>query len=133
MQNINPHPLILAPSLGGREVRKMYENGLGISILARFEDHQGFNGVILRTSSTPISPGIYPSPGRQKQAEHQHKITCSFFYIPDVNDWVETCNAMDRAGFEAVISYNPYWDQAGKTIEDIDGYRVVLQNRTWSL
>ncbi len=35
---------------------------------------------------------------------------------------------MQEAGFSLVPSYNPYWDRTGKTFEDIDGYRVVLQN-----
>jgi hypothetical protein len=30
-----------------------------------------------------------------------------------------------------VQSFNPYWDQHGKTFEDPDGYRVVLQNAAW--
>lgn len=27
-----------------------------------------------------------------------------------------------------VVSFYPYWDKQGKTFEDPDGYRVVLQN-----
>lgn len=38
---------------------------------------------------------------------------------------------MEAQGFVPVPSYNPYWDRAGKTFEDSDGYRVVLQNATW--
>lgn len=38
---------------------------------------------------------------------------------------------MVMAGFNETKSYNPYWDVVGKTFEDIDGYRVVLQNRQW--
>jgi hypothetical protein len=38
---------------------------------------------------------------------------------------------MRRHGYEPVKSYNPYWDRKGKTFEDVDGYRVVLQNSTW--
>ncbi|WP_371418616.1 hypothetical protein [Acidisoma sp. S159] len=30
-------------------------------------------------------------------------------------------------GFPAVASFNPYWDQLGRTYEDPDGYRVVIQ------
>ncbi len=26
---------------------------------------------------------------------------------------------------------NPYWDKLGRTFEDPDGYRVVLQNADW--
>jgi hypothetical protein len=32
-----------------------------------------------------------------------------------------------------VRSYNPYWEEAGVTFEDPDGYRVVLQNAEWAL
>lgn len=28
---------------------------------------------------------------------------------------------------------SPYWDVSGKTFEDIDGYRVVLQQREWGV
>ena len=40
---------------------------------------------------------------------------------------------MIAAGFVQVESYNEYWDVVGKTFEDIDGYRVVLQNQEWSV
>jgi prolyl oligopeptidase len=39
---------------------------------------------------------------------------------------------MIEAGFKEVKSYNVYWDVVGKTFEDIDGYRIVLQNREWT-
>ncbi|MUK48282.1 VOC family protein, partial [Aliivibrio fischeri] len=29
-------------------------------------------------------------------------------------------------------SYNKYLDIVGKTFEDIDGYRIVLQNKEWN-
>jgi hypothetical protein len=34
-------------------------------------------------------------------------------------------------GYKHVQAFNPYWDVAGKTFEDPDGYRVVLQNARW--
>jgi catechol 2,3-dioxygenase-like lactoylglutathione lyase family enzyme len=36
------------------------------------------------------------------------------------------------AGGTRVASNNPYWDNHGVTIEDPDGYRLVLCSRTWS-
>jgi catechol 2,3-dioxygenase-like lactoylglutathione lyase family enzyme len=30
-----------------------------------------------------------------------------------------------------VVAKNPYWDQWGVTIEDPDGYRLVLSHRSW--
>jgi hypothetical protein len=55
------------------------------------------------------------------------------FYFTEPQVWTAYCEKMLAAGFEPVKSYNPYWDQLGKTFEDIDGYRVVLQNCEWSL
>jgi hypothetical protein len=50
------------------------------------------------------------------------------FYIPEKDDWEANCAQMILTGFREVPSYNPYWDLQGKTFEDIDGYRVVLQS-----
>jgi hypothetical protein len=39
---------------------------------------------------------------------------------------------IERAGGKRVPAHNPYWDQIGITIEDSDGYRLVLCERAWS-
>ena len=38
---------------------------------------------------------------------------------------------MQAAGFKVVPSFNPYWDPRGRTFEDPDGYRTVLQQAAW--
>jgi len=38
---------------------------------------------------------------------------------------------MRSAGFQPVPSFNPYWDRNGAAFEDLDGYRIVLQNAAW--
>ena len=38
---------------------------------------------------------------------------------------------MAEAGFKVVRSFNPYWDIRGRTFEDFDGYRIVMQNAGW--
>lgn len=48
-------------------------------------------------------------------------------YIPLRAEWQTTCAGMVAAGFTRVASCNPYWDDRGRTYEDPDGYRVVLQ------
>src|SRR6266508_2607554 len=54
------------------------------------------------------------------------------FYIPDSEQWTWAIRQMRDAGYEPVSSYNPYWEARGRTFEDPDGYRVVLQNAAWS-
>jgi len=38
---------------------------------------------------------------------------------------------MLNAGFSEVEPYNPYWKHFGRTFEDRDGYRVVIQRAAW--
>lgn len=49
------------------------------------------------------------------------------FYLPDGQQWQDAVNRMISVGYEPLASFNPYWDRAGRTFEDPDGYRVVLQ------
>ena len=55
------------------------------------------------------------------------------FYLPDEKEWRAAVGRMDKAGYESVKSWNPYWDAdgKGKTFEDLDGWRVVLWNDGW--
>jgi catechol 2,3-dioxygenase-like lactoylglutathione lyase family enzyme len=39
---------------------------------------------------------------------------------------------LEAAGGRRVAAHNPYWDRFGVTIEDPDGYRLVLCERAWS-
>ena len=54
------------------------------------------------------------------------------FYIPEEEQWQQTVNRLIANGFDPAESYNPYWDLTGKTFEDPDGYRVVIQHSAWT-
>jgi hypothetical protein len=41
-------------------------------------------------------------------------------------------NALVDAGGKKVEAKNPYWNTWGVTVEDPDGYRLVLCKRQWS-
>jgi hypothetical protein len=110
----------------------MYAHGLGFAVLAQFEDHQGFDGVVLGHPQHPYHLEFTHHRGT-KVGSAPTPDNLLVFYITDTDDWKEACFAMEKSGFEKVTSYNPYWDQVGKTFKDIDGYRVVLQNRAWSV
>jgi hypothetical protein len=38
---------------------------------------------------------------------------------------------MVKAGGERVVARNEYWERWGVTVQDPDGYRVVLSTRGW--
>ncbi len=54
------------------------------------------------------------------------------FYVPDANAWNDRCTAMVSAGFKVVPPFNPYWERSGRTFQDPDGYRVVIERDGWT-
>jgi catechol 2,3-dioxygenase-like lactoylglutathione lyase family enzyme len=111
-------------------VVKFYTEALGFEILASFENHDGFDGVIVGR------------PGCDWHIEftHQHGVTVDraptcdhllVLYLPDREDWSTAVVKARAYGSVPCISDNPYWDRQGVTFEDPDGYRIVLHNAAW--
>ena len=112
-------------------IAEMYAAGLEFTVLAQFQDHAGFDGVILGHPTQPYHLEFTAQRGhRVGQAPTKDHLLV--FYIPDREEWEESCASMLTAGFRDVPSYNPYWDIHGRTFEDLDGFRVVLQNTSWT-
>ena len=113
------------------ETIAMYKNGLGLDEIGGFSDHNGFDGVMLGSRAEnyhfeftfcrrhPLKPTSTPE-------------DLLVFYIPDLQAWAQRCVSMLAAGFTEVQSFNPYWTPNGRTFEDRDGYRVVIQRAAWS-
>jgi catechol 2,3-dioxygenase-like lactoylglutathione lyase family enzyme len=112
------------------EVVRFYEDGLGLRRLASFQDHDGFDGVMLGLSGASYHLEFTTKRDHQagRAPTRDHLLV---FYLPDDHDWREAVNRMIAAGYEPVASFNPYWNLAGCTFEDLDGYRVVLQHASW--
>ena len=109
------------------QVGRMYIEGLGFSLLFSFQDHEGFDGIIVGHPGQAYHLEFTHHRGTKVPgAPSQDNLLA--FYIPERQAWEAACSRMLTAGFRPVTSYNPYWDRLGRTFEDIDGYRVVLQN-----
>jgi catechol 2,3-dioxygenase-like lactoylglutathione lyase family enzyme len=114
------------------ELIAFYRDGLGFEILAAFEDHAGFDGVVLGARQAPYHLEFTRQRGHPPTATPDGE-TLLVFYLPDEDQWRAAVARLQARGVEAVPSQNPYWDRSGLTFEDPDGYRVVLQNVAWSL
>ena len=109
---------------------ELYSQGLGLNKIGEFTDHDGFSGCMLGRKDLTWHleftqchhHPVLPSPSAEDLL---------VLYIPERDSWKAACSDMDSAGFIRVESFNPYWDQKGVTFEDIDGYRVVIQNMHW--
>ncbi|RKF18136.1 VOC family protein [Alginatibacterium sediminis] len=113
------------------DITNMYVEGLGFELLGSFDDHNGFDGSILGHPHHNYHLEFTHHRGSKSgRAPSQDNLLVFYFCEPSV--WDHCCQQMLSAGFTAVASYNNYWDLLGKTFEDVDGYRVVLQNREWT-
>lgn len=111
-------------------VVRFYRDGLGLDVLSEFRNHDGFDGVMLGRSGAAYHLEFTRKVGDilgRASANDQLLV----FYLPDADVWRAAVARLERAGHSAVPAHNPYWDKAGKTFEDPDGYRVVLQNAAW--
>src|SRR4051812_16082843 len=109
---------------------RFYRDGLGLELLYRFEDHDGFDGMMLGRPGAPYHFEFTRAKGHVAgRAPTQDNLVV--FYIADEGRWMSAVARMADAGFQAVASFNPYWDRHGRTFEDPDGYRVVLQLGAW--
>ena len=112
------------------EVVRFYSVGLGLSVLESFQDHEGFDGTMLGHAGASYHLEFTRKRGhRVGRAPTQDNLLV--FYLPDAQQWQEAVDRMRAAGYEPVPSFNPYWDRSGRTFEDPDGYRVVLQNASY--
>ena len=123
---------IARPTDNLEKITEMYISGLGFKLIGSFKDHNDFDGSIIG----------HEHHNYHLEFTHHHGVTVGqaptqdnllVFYLPDPKAWEECCTKMIDAGFAEVKSYNTYWDEVGKTFEDMDGYRVVLQNQEWVL
>ncbi len=126
-------PLVLRVARPTNDIRRVvsfYTDGLGFEVLAHFEDHEGFDGIIVGR----------PDCHWHIEFTHQHGVTVDdaptnehllVLYLPDQQAWSAMVASLHALGVKPSRSENPYWDRQGITFEDPDGYRVVLQNAAW--
>lgn len=108
-----------------RLVRDFYGDGLGLTELGSFRDHDGYDGVVIGTPGkdyhlefTQHTTGDpCPAPARDNLL---------VFYLPDQHSVARTASRLHARGHDPVPPENPYWEGKGLTFEDPDGWRIVI-------
>ena len=125
------HLRVARPSDHLDAVVKFYRDGLGFTILGEFTDHDGFDGAMLGHEGADYHLEFTRKRGHTagRAPTKDHLLV---FYLANEVEWRQAVQRLESRGYKAVKAFNPYWDKQGKTFEDPDGYRVVLQNERWS-
>jgi catechol 2,3-dioxygenase-like lactoylglutathione lyase family enzyme len=111
-------------------VMRFYRDGLGFEVLYQFKEHDGFDGVMLghRGAAYHLE---FTHKGGHTAGKAPTEDNLLVFYLADGIEWQAAVERLESLGHRAVKAFNPYWDKQGRTFEDPDGYRVVLQNAHW--
>ena len=124
------HLRVARPTDDLAAVVRFYCDGLGFDVLFEFSDHDGFDGVMLGRSGAAYHLEFTRKAGHVAgRAPSEDNLLV--FYLPDEAEWRAAVARLEAAGYAPVPAFNPYWDRQGRTFEDPDGYRVVLQNAAW--
>ena len=121
------HLRVARPTDHLTEAVRFYRDGLGFEVLYEFNDHDGFDGIMLGRKGAGYHLEFTRRAGhRAGKAPTEDNLLV--FYLPDRAEWQRAIERLAQHGYHPVPAFNPYWDRHGKTFADPDGYRVVLQN-----
>lgn len=108
------------------EVIRFYEQGVGLRRLGDFAGHAGYTGVML---------GLPDRDCHLEFTTHEAGSPCPaptednllVLYFANQSDQAAVAERLRTLGHAAVPPENPFWsDNGGVTIEDPDGWRLVL-------
>jgi catechol 2,3-dioxygenase-like lactoylglutathione lyase family enzyme len=121
--------LRVARPTGDLEATTAFYELLGMPVLASFEDHDGYSGVVFglpgssRQLELVFREGEIPSPTPEDQL---------VFYLGSAERVGEKAARLRGAGFEPNVAPNPYWARnRAVCFVDPDGYWVVLSPQAW--
>ncbi len=110
---------------------RMIRDGLGWSVLSRFDQHDGFSGVMLGDPALPWhleltvchTHPVLPQPTAEDLL---------VLYLESAAAFETRCTRMLAAGFVASTTLNPWWHSRGRSFADADGYQFVLCKGLWA-
>ena len=117
------------PTANLDRARAFYETTLGLPVLASFDDHDGYDGIIL---------GL---PDRNRQLELVHSSHSSpsptpedqlVLYLGSADTVATISTHLEHQGYSKKRNPNPFWENDGAVaFADPDGYWLILSPERW--
>ncbi|QQK81977.1 VOC family protein [Salicibibacter cibi] len=107
-----------------------YVNGLGLKQIQKFKGNRGYEGVIIGLPDVHyhlkftrhIDGSPCPAPTKDNLL---------VFYITNKEEINKVSERLQKMRYGEVEPDNGYWKKQGVTIEDPDGWRIVLMHRSY--
>ena len=121
---------VARPTRRLQELIKFYCEGLGLEVVGSFAGHAGYSGVMIGLPGRDhhLEFTEHEESGDEEDFSPPGRDHLLVFYIPDRACVESTAARLAALGYGAVAPENPYWSERGVTVEDPDGWRVVLMN-----
>jgi len=126
------HLRVARPVSDLARTRDMYCRGLGLRVVGSFKEHHGFDGVMLGVPGASYHFEFTHSRNRLVSPTPTIEDLVVFYILHPVGSGMASnvhehagCRVQARAGVQSVLGAK------GRTYEDFDGYRVVLQRAEW--
>ncbi|MBT2574999.1 VOC family protein [Bacillus sp. ISL-51] len=110
------------------EITRFYEEGLGLKRVGEFSEHNGYSGVMFGMPGTQYHLEFTEETDASAPAPVPHGDSLLVFYMPHQQEVIRISTKLKQMGFKEKEPENPYWKEKGVTIEDPDGWRIVLMN-----
>jgi catechol 2,3-dioxygenase-like lactoylglutathione lyase family enzyme len=118
---------IARPTNQMEKIVDFYQNGLGLKKIGGFCGHDGYDGVMFGAPGNSYHLEFTQSQEMMElpKPTKEHLLV---FYIPNTFELRQIVHKLAVMGYYEVAPENPYWGRGGVTIEDPDGWRIVLMN-----
>ncbi|NHM29878.1 VOC family protein [Bacillus sp. C11] len=106
---------------------EFYHDGLGLKKIGEFHAHEGYDGIMLGLpdNSAHLEFTQTEQPSELAKPTKENLLV---FYLPNVFERDRIAEKLRLMGYPETEPENPYWGRGGMTIEDPDGWRIVLMN-----
>ncbi len=104
-----------------------YEKGLGLKRVGEFRNHEGYDGIMIGLPDSQYHLEFTQSKEKMElpQPTKEHLLV---FYVGDRLERDNIAERLAAFGYLETEPENSYWSRGGVTIEDPDGWPIVLMN-----
>lgn len=103
---------------------RFYTEVLGFGVLGSFQNHEGYDGVMLGHGQAGWHLEFTQSP--RKASHHFDKDDLLVFYPASLEEYYLVLERLQKYKIGQIMPENPYWIDNGIMIADPDKYKIVI-------
>lgn len=106
-----------------KPIEDFYTSVIGLSILGRFEDHAGYDGIFLGIEGENWHLEFTAAGKADHKFDEDDLLV---FYPQTLSEYDAILSRIKRLGIQIHQSKNPYWNENGILVRDPDGFGVIV-------